>query len=294
MTRVSPDRSVSGGPVLADTVVDDPVRRARHQALLGEVHRGARDLPPDARALMLAPPLAALFGSRGLRGGSTVLIGGVRGHGMTSLAFGLCAGPTRDRRWVGMLNLSRASLVGATELGVALEHLVVIPHPVERVAGAASVLMEACSLLLLGSDRPVSVHDARRLQRRAREYRCVLVVLAPPITLRAGSGSSSSMASQRYWPEVPDTLIEVVKSTAAGIGRGDGHLSSRQLRVEVTHRRSTSVREVHELTFPNDGACLSRDAREHPPVHVGLHDFGQSGDDRRDARFDGGGLHDVG
>ena len=288
MTRVPPERSVLSDPVVAD----DPVRRARHQALLGEVHRGTRGLSPDAQGLALLPPLGVLFGPRGLRRGNTVLIGGSRGHGMTSLAFGLCAGPTRDRRWVGMLNLSRASLVAATELGVALEHLVVIPHPVERVAGTASILMEACSLVLLGSDRPVGIHDARRLQRRAREYQCVLVVLTPPIATR--TGSSWSTASQRYWPEVPDTLIEVTKSTAVGVGRGDGHLSSRQLRVEVTHRRSTSVREVHELTFPDDGVDRSRDGQDHPFTHVGLHDVGQSGDDQRGVGINGVGLHEVG
>ena len=293
MTRVPPDRSLLSGPVVAD----DPVRRARHQALLEEVHRGARDLSTNAQSLTLLPALGALFGSHGLRCGNTVLIGGVQGQGMTSLAFGLCAGPTRDRRWVGMLNLSRASLLSATELGVALEHLVVIPHPVERVAGTASILMEACSLVLLGSDRPVSVHDARRLQRRAREYHCVLVVLAPPATTRASS--SWSVASQRHWPEVPDTLIEITKSTSVGIGHGEGHLSSRQLRVEVAHRRGSSEREVHELIFPGGVLHLSPDEQRHPSIHVGLHGIDQSENDRsldeqRGVGLDGVGLHGVG
>ena len=274
MTRVPPVRTLSSGPLVAG----DPARRARHQALREEVHHGIRDLSVNVRHLALLPELDALFGSRGLRCGNTVLIGGALGQGMTSLAFGLCAGPTRDGRWVGMLNLSRAGLLSATELGVALEHLVVIPHPVERVAGTASILMEACSLVLLGSDQPVSAHDARRLQRRAREHHCVLVVLASPIATR--SRSARSVAGQRCWPEVPDTLIEVTRSTSVGIGHGDGHLLGRQLCVEVTHRRTGLEREVYELTLPVDAVQFPPNEQRHSSVHVGLHDVVRQGNDR--------------
>jgi len=278
MTRVPSGRSL----LVAPQIADDRRPRARHQALLEEVHRGARDLSARAQSLALLPAFAALFGSRGLRCGTTVLVGGAQGQGATSLALGLCAGPTRAKHWVGILNLSRASLLSASELGVALDHLVVIPHPIERVAGAASILMEACSLVLLGSDRPVSAHDARRLQRRAREYHCVLLVLVPPIPAR--SSSSLKVAGQRHWPEIPDTLIEVTKSSCVGIGHGEGHLSSRQIRVEIAYRRGPSVPKVHELFLPRAKSRLPSDGEHHAPIHVGLHDVGLSDDD----------LHGVG
>jgi len=271
VTRVPPDRSL----LPASQVVDDPLRRARYQALAEEVHRGTRDLSANEQSLVLSPAFAALFESRGLQYGNTVLIGGAQGQGATSLALGLCAGSTRAKHWVGILNLSRVSLLSASELGVALDHLVLIPHPIERVAGAASILMEACSLVLLGADQPVSAHDARRLQRRAREYRCVLLVLAPSSTR---AGSSLKVTGQRHWPEIPDTLIEVTKSSCVGIGHGEGHLAGRQIRVEITYRRGSPVREVYELVLPGAESCLPLDGEDHVPVHIGLHGVGLSDD----------------
>lgn len=238
---------------LSDLVHDDDlVRRARRQGLIGEIRRGLSNTSESMDCLVLSPSIAPLFGTHGLQRGSTVLITGPHGQGATSLALSLCAGATRSALWIGMLNASRIGLLSASELGVALDHLVLIPQPIEKVATVASALMEACSLVLLGSDRPVARRDADRLQRRAREYRCVLLVLAPPLQARANVPAVTSR--QTLWPEVPDTMIEIIGSTCVGINRGPGHLLQRQMRVEVTHRRGSIPLRTHELLLPIDVA----------------------------------------
>lgn len=260
-SRPHRDRAVLSRDLVRD---DDPDRRSRRQELLGGVQRGMRNVPEATERLGLSAPYAPLFGDSGLLRGSTVLITGAHGRGTTSLALGLCVDPTRAALWVGMLNASRVSPLSAFELGVALDHLVFIARPVERVAAVASALMEACSLVVLGNDRPVTRRDAERLQRRAREHRCVLVVLAP--STQASAHSPVAYPRQSLWPDVPDVRIEIIESTCVGIGHGAGHLLQRRIRAEISHRRGREPHRSHELVLPGDTAVWR--ASEEPSMHT--------------------------
>lgn len=230
---------------LSDNAVD---RRSRYRALSGEVHRGPRGLRGAGGALALPSQLEPLFPLGGLHRGSTVVVLDGGGQGATSLALSLCAAPTRTGLWVGVLNASRIGFVSAAELGVALDRLVVFPRLVANVGHVASALMEACAVVLLGTDRPIGSRDAERLQRRAREHRCVLLVLSST----GGSYTHAMAAPYRgRWPEAPDTTIEVTKSAGVGIEHGAGRFLQRRMQVAVTHRRGSTPRSMHDLVLPD-------------------------------------------
>lgn len=222
----------------------------RYSPLPAGVFRGSEDLPSAREVLSLPSTLAPFFGTRGLWRGSTVVVAAGRGQGATSLALSLCAGATRDDLWTGVLNLTRAGLVGAVELGVALDHVAIVPHPIPDVGAAASALMEACAVVLLGADFPVAPHVADRLQRRAREHHCVLLVLASP-TGHARNGVSMSRWSS--WPGIPDVFVEVTGSSIAGMSRGPGRFLQRHMSIEVTCRRNAVPVSHHVLSLPDNG-----------------------------------------
>jgi hypothetical protein len=213
-------------PLMGLDLSGDPLRRARQQELIHGVQRGLHRSSIDADLLPITPQLTTLFGEPGLPLGSTVLVAGKVGQGATSLALHLCARVTQESFYVGVVNLSRVGLVGCSELDVALDHLVFIARPTDQVAKVAAMMMESCLLVIVGSDRPVPRRDAERLQRRARERRCVLLVL-----------DSHAGEHRSFWTEVPDITLVVTGGRAVGIGHGGGALLTRELHVEVRYRR---------------------------------------------------------
>ena len=125
------------------------------------------------------PVLKALTGllPDGLRRGVTV---GVSGAGARSMALALMARATQTGSWVAMVGAGDMGLAAAFEVGVALEHLVVVnaPHP-DQWAPVVATFVGAVDLVLVSPGHRPSTSDARRLSARCRERGSVLVCLFP-------------------------------------------------------------------------------------------------------------------
>ena len=125
------------------------------------------------------PVLEALTGllPDGLRRGVTV---GVSGAGARSMALALMARATQTGSWVAMVGAGDMGLAAAFEVGVALEHLVVVnaPHP-DQWAPVVATFVGAVDLVLVSPGHRPSMSDARRLSARCRERGSVLVCLFP-------------------------------------------------------------------------------------------------------------------
>jgi len=200
---------------------------------LARLHEVAARARPVALAreqiLPVLEPLQPLFPD-GLRRGSTV---GVRRS--TSLALALVAGPSSEGSWLAAVGMSSLGLAAASELGVDLEHLVVVADPPSASWGTVvATLVDAFDVVLVRPRYRVKVADARRLTARARERGSVLVVL--------GDGST--------WPDAPDVELSVVSGKWHGIGDGHGHLSVRQVVVEADGRRAAARTRRVSLWLP--------------------------------------------
>lgn len=212
---------------LARPVDSDALRRAgewaRPVALAGE------------QLLPVLAPLQPLFPHGGLRRGSTVTLGAA--PGATSLALALGAAASVAGSWVAGIGLPSLGLLAAAELGVDLEHLVVVARPPpEAWATVVAAMLDAVDLVWTGLPRRVTPNDARRLAARARERGSVLVPLAHGGQGPGGPGGGG-------WPHGGDVGLRMASSAWAGAaGDGAGRLAARRVEV-VAEGRGAAARE---------------------------------------------------
>ena len=207
---------------------------------LARLHEVAARARPVALAreqtLPVLEPLQPLF-PEGLRRGSTVGI-----ERSTSLALALVAGSSREGSWLAAVGVSSLGLVAAAELGVDLEHLVVVADPPSSSWGTVvATLVDAFDVVLVRPRRRVGVADARRLTARARERGSVLVVLGDTAT----------------WPDAPDVGLSLASEEWHGIGDGHGHLYARQVVVEAGGRRAAARARRVPLWLPAAGGGVA-------------------------------------
>jgi len=237
-------------------------------AELASIDRRTRPLVLARDELLpVAPPLAELLGTPGLRRGSTVVLEGSGVPGGTSLALALLAGPSSSGAWCAAVGLPSLGLVAAAELGVALDRLVLVPHPGRRFAAVVAALLEGCDVVIARPPAALAPGEARRLAARARERRAALLVAAGtvatlPDLVRGVPGRPKSgegrPGTPSLWPESAEVRLSVVAGSWGGIGRGVGRLGPRPMEVVATRRRATppevSVRLV--LPLPAEGSVL--------------------------------------
>lgn len=217
--------------------------RARDLSALAAVAQGSRPVAlAREHVLPVLPPLEAVLPA-GLRRGSTVGV-----SASTSLALVLLAGPVQAGSWVAAVGMSDLGLAAASELGVALDRLVLVADPRDgrdssMWATTIAALLDAFDAVLVRSGRRAkpSASDARRLMARARERGAVLVILS----------------GDRSWPEVPDVQLAVTQAEWVGLDSGHGHLQARRVVVEATGRRGADRPRRAALWMPAAGGGVA-------------------------------------
>lgn len=190
----------------------------------------------DHQLLPVLEPLAPLLPGGGLRRGSIVAVGG---KAATSLAMALIAEASGQGSWVAVVGVPTVGLVAASELGVALDRVALVPHPAPGTwATVVAALVDAVDVVLVGPAR-VRPSDARRVAARARERGAVLV----PVDAR--------------WPEAPDVILTGADTRWEGLGAGYGHLLARQVAVEAIGRRDASRARSAHLWLPATGGGVT-------------------------------------
>jgi hypothetical protein len=190
----------------------------------------------EARLIEVPGALGGLFPDRGIRRGSTVVIGASSGG--SSVALALAGAVTSGGSWVAAVGWPSLGLVAASELGVRLERLALVPRPGDKWAVVVAALLDGVDLLLLRPPLPVRGADARRLAARVRERGVVMVVLE--------GGNSSRLG----WPESPDFKLTVTRSAWDGLGAGYGHLRARRVDIMLTGRRAAARERRRTLWLP--------------------------------------------
>lgn len=189
------------------------------------------------RRLEVPEALAALLPHGGPRRGTTVGImaggpaGGLSGPpGESSLALALVSAASCAGGWIAVVGVPALSPVAASQLGVALDHLVLVPEPAQQWTVVTAALLESMTVVMVRPPGRVRPADARRLAARTRERNAVLVVL--------GGG----------WPESVDLRLTVTRVVWKGLADGHGHLQARMAEVTVSGRRASGARAGLDAT----------------------------------------------
>ena len=203
-----------------------PRRDAAARAALGAVARRARPVSGAHERLVEVPgPLGELIPHRGVRRGAVVAVDGAAGAGATSVALALAAAATAAGQWAAAVDLDGTlGALAAAEAGVALDRFAVVRPPgglpPDRWAATVATLLEGVDLVVAEVPRSVRAADARRLVARAREREALLAALN-----RGGA-----------WPVEAALRLRAAGGGWPGIGRGEGVLADRTVRVEAEGR----------------------------------------------------------
>jgi hypothetical protein len=173
------------------------------------------------RRLVVPGPLGEILPGGGLQRGSVVRVEGVPGSGATSLLLALLAAATAAGEWAAMVDGDGVlGGLAAAEAGVALERLAVVRAvPAALYGRVVATLLDGVTVVGATIPRGLRLADARRLEARARERAAILVAAGP-------------------WPGEAALRLRAEHSSWSGLGRGEGLLGERVLRVAVTGRGS--------------------------------------------------------
>jgi hypothetical protein len=171
---------------------------------------------------------------------------------VTSVALALLVAATAVGRWCAVVGLPPVGLLAATEFGLALDRVVLVPTPPPRPAKVLAALLEGCDIVLIAGWAYPNLGETRRLAAQARERRSILMPLR--------TGSSGPLGR---WPEPPDVALRVVGSRPFGIEQGGGRLHSRMVVLEATRRRMSPRTVTAGVWLPAaDGSIVSCDPVE--------------------------------
>lgn len=183
------------------------------------------------RVLPVETALEPLLPEAGLIRGSTI---GCQGPTALSVALALVAGASATGSWLAVVGLPTLGLRAASEVGIALDRLVMVAEPA-RDAGedpwtnVLSALIDGFDLVVLRAD--VRAATARRLQARLQVRGAVLVVVGDP------------------GPFSCDVTITCAQGAWEGLGHGSGRLVRRRLALRANGRRLPRERHT-EVWLP--------------------------------------------
>lgn len=205
------------------------LRWQRARLVLDQHQRGA-DAGPVGEVLPVNAELAGLLPHRGLRRGSTVVV-----RGSTTVLLALLAEATTQGSWAAVVGMPDLGLLAASELGVELSRLALVPRPGAELAGVVAALLDGLDLVAVAPapqerTRQAFATLARRLSARARHRESVLVSFGP-------------------WPGA-DLELDCTGSRWSGLGDGHGYLTSRELTVTVRGRGVASRPVSDRVTLP--------------------------------------------
>jgi hypothetical protein len=182
------------------------------------------------RRLTVPGPLGEILPGGGLQRGSVVRVDGAPGSGATSLLLSLLAAATAAGEWAAMVDADGVlGGLAAAEAGVALERLAVVRSvPAALYGRVVATLLDGMTVVGATVPRGLRLSDARRLEARARERAAVLVAAGP-------------------WPGEAALRLRAEHSAWSGLGRGEGLLGERVLRVTVIGRGAAGRERVADV-----------------------------------------------
>jgi hypothetical protein len=200
---------------------------------------GATAIDLGARS---APPLPVLPGLRGLlpnglRRGSTLSV-----HGSVSLLLALLGQPSADGAWCALVGLPPISAEAASEYGIDLARLAIVPRPGPDWTTVVGALLDAVEVVALRPVGPIPAPGAvNRLAARARKHDAVLMPF---------------LTGETSWPGA-EVRLEAHEGQWSGIGTGRGRLRERRLTVTARGRGQSARPRSADLLLPATGGGVA-------------------------------------
>jgi hypothetical protein len=207
----------------------DALEVARATLRRAELHTGVRASTPGIVDVDDTPrPLGAILDDGRLpRGAASVVAGS------TSLLLALLATSQGSSDWLAVVGAPDVGMLAATDAGVSLERVALVPRAGEDPAGVVAALLDGMTYVVVGPDARLTTSERRRLLARARERGSGLV-----------SGAPWEQAAVR---------LDVVAHRWSGADQGAGYL--RRCELDVT-RTAHGATDRWTLTLPMSGGPL--------------------------------------
>jgi hypothetical protein len=189
---------------------------------------GGRAAPP----LPVDPALATLLPG-GLRRGSTIGV-----SGSISLLLALLGAASAGGAWCALVGFPHISAEAASEYGIELSRLAVIPAPGDGWTTAVGALLDAVDVVAARPPRRIVPGDVRRLAARVRTRDAVLVPFGE-------------------WPGT-DVRLRAEPGSWTGIGAGTGRLQSRRVEVTAEGRGAAARSRSAVLWLPTAAGGVGR------------------------------------
>lgn len=130
-----------------------------------------------------------------------------------ALAMALMAGPSAAGEWCAVIGLPDLGLEAASELGIALERLILVPEPGEAWLEATAALIDVTACVVVKPPVRVSERTAERLAARLRTRSAALLAIGD-------------------WPRA-EMRLRLTQPRWSGLGEGHGVLTTRQVVIEA-------------------------------------------------------------
>jgi hypothetical protein len=241
-SRVSAEAPVGAGEVLAGAVRSaspdavPPVvrgggrapglRLVRAGGLAGAVRPAREHAPAELgaeRVLPVLDELQSLLPAGGLRRGSTVAVRS------SSALLALLSAASRAGSWCAVVGMPALNLAAASEMGIALDRLALVPHPGTEWTTAVAALLDGVDIVVAAPPGRIAPSVAGRLAARARQRGSVLMPAG------AWTGADLTVEAKGRW---------------SGLGAGHGRLRARELTIRAQGRGSASMPREVTLWLP--------------------------------------------
>jgi hypothetical protein len=176
--------------------------------------------PPMA----VPPPLVPILPEGLRRGGTTVVTGS------TSLVLAMLAHACAGGAWAAVVGQPTVGLLAASQAGVSLDRLAVVPRPGLEAPTVVAALLDGVDVVVVGPDVALTDAERRKLSARARDRGSVLL-------------------STVDWPGA-GVVLTVESGRWTGIDAGEGRLRTHEIRLVRTGRGSAAVPRALDLTLP--------------------------------------------
>lgn len=175
--------------------------------------------PLSRPRLPVSPALAPVL-PEGLRRGSTIAVAG-----SVSLLLAVIAAASAEGAWCAMVGMPAISAEAASDAGIELSRLPMVPDPQQSWVVVVAALLDAVDVVVARTPARLPDGEIRRLVARARSRGAVFL----PFT----SGAAD-------WPHA-DVRLSIDGGSWSGIGLGYGRLRQRQVTV-TAHGRGAAAR----------------------------------------------------
>ena len=217
------------------TLEGAPPARAEVHALQQRIH-AMQKTTVEHRVFPVSQAVANLFPERGLSRGSIYQV-----DSSASLLWALLAEPSQSGTWCAVVGAPDLGLAAASEMGVNVDRLVVVPHPGEQWFAVVAALIDVVGIVALGSIPAPSDHMLSTLTGRLREREATLLVRD------AWPRSEASIQVRHQW---------------SGLSQGSGMLHEHRMSMSSTPRHGHPVRTC-EMVIDAWGA---HEQTHHAPV----------------------------